>query len=196
MPPVADVHLFPGDICPVRGHCKAPRVKTHLAAGIRVVEQVCYGLQDHAVVFRQAGGGGRGVVEGARVGEEPGVEEALAGYGLAVEGGEGGLDGGPVPGKLGLLFLEEGEGGRGKEAVQGGVEPGEGEGGEKVLRGWEERVPGGVLGFGSVEGEVGGEEGLDFGSRGEGLFELGADGVEGAEGRGGDVEDALVWLGG
>ena len=40
-----------------------------------------------------------------------------------------------------------------------------------------------MFGGGLVEGQVGGEEGVDFGAFGEGFLEFGADRVEGAEAR-------------
>jgi hypothetical protein len=70
--------------------------------------------------------------------------------------------------------------------VQVRVGPGEGEVGRDVFAGGDHSVPGGELGGGLVQGEFGGEDGLDFGFLGEALFDLGPDRVDGAEGGRGD----------
>ncbi len=157
-----------------------------------MVEEVGYGLHDHAVVGRE-GGGARGlVVEGACVDEQPGVEVVLAGEG-GVEGGL--LDGGPVPRELGLLLAEEGEGRLGEVGVQGGI-PGEGQAGGHGAAGGEHGVPEAVFGAGLVHGQLSGEDRMDFRTFWEGLFDFGADCFDGPEGGCGNVEDPLVSLDG
>ena len=127
MPPVADEDFFACSVRAVCGDGEVCVVKRYAASGRGVVEEIGHGLQDHAVVAREAETPrlGRLVVECAGVDEEPVVEVDVFCDG---GGGLGFLEDGPVGVEFGELVLEEGEGGPGEEGVQSWG-PGEREGG-------------------------------------------------------------------